>query len=150
MPAEHFEHSTVLVSSGEHTKQIAGIHLELSIILRVQGTIRSLPRATRVFFQPQHWELGYETALPLQVVPGRRKTKPHDSGAHSRARECWVRMGDAKCSRGLELSSCAQIHYRHTWFHFILLGKSAFESRYSRRTSSNARSPVTETPQVVY
>ena len=76
-------------------------------------------------FGHQPRELGYEAALPLQVVSG-GKTKPRDNGAHSRARERWFRMGDAKCSRGLELSSCVQIHYRQHLVSLRSLRKTGF------------------------
>jgi hypothetical protein len=71
-----------------------GIHMEnmISTIVRIQGAIRSLPRATTVRSQPhQAWYLVWDSALPVQVVSG-RKARLHDSEAYSRAREYWIRL----------------------------------------------------------
>ena len=40
--------------------------------------------------------MGFESAPQLQFVPG-RKSKSHDSWAHSRARECWIQIGAKFC-----------------------------------------------------
>ena len=43
----------------------------ISVIVRMQGTIRSLPRANHTLRQPQARTVGFNSAQKLQVVPGR-------------------------------------------------------------------------------
>ena len=71
-----------------------GIYLErmISIIVRVQDTVRPLPRAITILCKPHAREVGFDSAQQQQVVSG--KAKSHDRGAHSRAGEYWIRLGD--------------------------------------------------------
>ena len=76
----------------------ARYYLERTIlaIVRIQGTSRPLPRANKVFCEPQAREVGFNSAQHLQVVSG-RNAKCHDSGAHSSARKCWIQIGVKLC-----------------------------------------------------
>ena len=65
----------------------------ISRIGRLQGALRHLSRATTVRFKSQARAVGFDSALPLQVVSG-RKVKSNDRGAYSSARESsyWIQM----------------------------------------------------------
>ena len=74
-----FERSMVLVSNGRREVVPVGTN-DFKNCLNSRCAIRSLPRASQVFRQPQAWVVGCDSALSRQAVSG-RKANSYDSGA---------------------------------------------------------------------
>ena len=72
-----FENSMVLGFYCGCGTSIFNLERTISKFVRIQDTIRSLSRANQVFYQPQAGAVGFNSALSLQVVSG-RKANSHD------------------------------------------------------------------------